>query len=139
MKASKEITVYRKDWHDCTRYILATEGGSAQLDVRGSHRFEDIIPEPIAYFWDLWVEESNRRQGIATALIEKAEQIAKEESFSQIVLEWEEENTPLEIFKWYERRGYDERMFGNGYSFMVKQLTPTTDENETLDSTRHRR
>lgn len=116
-----DISVYRQDWHDFTRFIFCNGGGSVQIE---------LFKEPIervnckALLYALWVDEPVRRQGCASALMDIAEKTAKEMGYSEIALEWSLFDSPYQIFNWYERRGYNETLFdGRGeYSVMVKQL-----------------
>lgn len=59
-----------------------------------------------AIIWSLFVDESCRKQGIATKLIQFAENIAKSRGCKQISLKWNE-NMSIDWSKsWYERLGY---------------------------------
>ena len=114
------MTIQEQKWHDFTRLLLVEEGGSVQLE---------LYDEPqefgaTAFLYALWVDESHRRQGIAGRLMEQAEHELRKRGHKSVCLEWKLKDTPVEIFKWYERLGYDEKSFdGHGtWALMIKEL-----------------
>lgn len=114
------IRVYRQDWHFCTRFILTNAGGSVQLDLCKSI---DTRVQCDTLLWALWIDQAYRRKGYATALMNKAEELARKYNRKQIALEWDKRDTPCEIIEWYERRGYQKRAFADFEILMIKQLT----------------
>lgn len=112
------MIIHKQEWSSCTRYLIVHKHGSVQLELYSEkQKFGGT-----AYIWALWVEEAHRREGIATQLITLAEDLAKQEGHDAVYLEWNKADSSYEIFDWYERRGYDEKEFGDGYSLMRKEL-----------------
>lgn len=62
--------------------------------------------ESSGFIWSLFVDESCRKQGIATKLIKYAENIAKRRGCKQISLKWNEGLSIDWSKSWYERLGY---------------------------------
>lgn len=95
----------RQDWHDLTRYLLMSNGGSVQLE---------LFHEPqgrfgyTAYIYGLWVNKPRRRRGSATLLLNRAEEIARQAGHQAVFLTWDRKDTPLEILSWYMNRGYNQ-------------------------------
>lgn len=99
----------RQTWHDFTRYLIATNGASIQLDLYPQKmRFGEWNGGGTAFIYALWVIEGYRKRGHATALLNKAEETAREAGHKSVFLEWASKDTPVEILEWYKRRGYCE-------------------------------
>lgn len=111
------INVQKQKWHYGTRYLLTTEGGSVGLEF-----YDEPTDEVEAYISALWVEEPHRRKGIATALMNTAEEIARREGYKSVWLEWRDTESEEHTLKWYLRRGYDDKKFGRGYALLEKKL-----------------
>lgn len=118
------MRIITQRWGDSlTRHNLLGMGGIVMLDVR--HKPIANLPEVQvgdAFLWNLTVEEKHRRHHAATALMKKAEQIAKQQGSKRIWLEWSHDEAPQWVFDWYKRIGYDEKVFGKGYALMCKEL-----------------
>jgi len=67
-----------------------------------------------AYIWALWVEEAYRLQGKGNRLMNRAEGIAREAGHNAVFLHWSISEAPSEIHNWYERRGYEDKVFSVG-------------------------
>lgn len=61
-----------------------------------------------ARFWNLYVKEEYRKQGIATKLIKDAEQAAKKKGCVATFLKWKFMSAGF-IKDWYRRLGYTEK------------------------------
>ena len=98
----KELCVHKQEWNFCTRYIIYNEHGSVQFDFvkDGYEARRDVL------IWSLWVNEDARRKGIATLLMDKAEELAASHGKRCVYLEWYRGETPSWVCDWYERRGY---------------------------------
>lgn len=82
--------------------------GSIQLEV-----YNNPKDEVKAYISNLWVLPECRKQGIGKALLDKAEELAKERTDEEYVyLVYWEKDTSRYMFKSYLKRGYDEYAFG---------------------------
>ncbi len=97
------IYVQKQIWSTYIKYfIFDTNGGSIQLNLYSEK--QDF--GSTACIYALWVDENQRRKGIAKRLLDKAENIARQERHKDIVLDYEHKDTPVEIFDWYKRCGY---------------------------------
>lgn len=111
------LVVYRQSWRTHTNFVIVSPYGSIQLAlwVPG----ESEYPTFISY---LWIDESCRRQGHASALLQKAEEIAASEGRECVWLCWDKADTPREILNWYIRRGYSEVSFNSQHVLLRKEL-----------------
>lgn len=112
------MIIQEQKWHDFTRIILVEDGGSVQVELYA----EEQDWGGTAFLYGLWVGKSWRRQGVAQKLMAQAEYEVKKRGHKSITLEWKLQDTPYEILDWYERLGYYEKEFGDGYSLMRKEL-----------------
>lgn len=107
-------------WPSKTRWVItADEVGSVQLDLYDNPQGEYGVR---AYIYALWVEKPYRRQGRASYLLRRAEEIAKCQGHKVVYLEWSRAEAPCEICHWYERRGYEAVSFSKSYALMKKDL-----------------
>lgn len=112
--------IQKQHWPKLTRYIITEKDcASVQLELYKKPQGSDHIT---AYIFALWVDAPQRRKHIATTLMAAAEQIVLNEGHKSVWLEWSKEEAPVEIFNWYQRRGYKEVAFGNRSSLMRKDL-----------------
>ena len=109
-----ELTVHKHEWYTCTRYLIFNPHGSVMLDVITGGRTPLI--------WDLWVSQPSRRSGLATKLLDKAEEIAASLGFAEVKLEWDKRDTPQWVYDWYVRRGYEEIQWEEYISALYKRL-----------------
>ena len=70
----------------------------------------------------LWVGKEERRAGLGLTLMKAAELYALMVGCNTIALEYNNRETPKWVRQWYERLGYEEKVFGRYYSLMVKQI-----------------
>jgi ribosomal protein S18 acetylase RimI-like enzyme len=115
-----DIQEQTQNWHDQTRVILFTKNASVQLELYTQPRGDYGVT---AYIWALWVNPSFRRRGHATALLYRAEKIARENNRKEVYLEWAAKDTPVDILQWYNRRGYQEVEFDDDKVLLKKDLT----------------
>lgn len=104
-----------------TRLLVAERKGSVQVELYDQQQDWGGT----AWIYGLWVEPMYRRQGKADELITVAEDLAAQYGHKSVMLEWKQEDTPVEVLKWYLRRGYTEREFSSkgDYYLLEKQLT----------------
>lgn len=72
------------------------------------------------YVTDLKVAPDRRREGIATALMKKAEEITKDNGFDEVQLKVQKDHTFQ--FEWYKRLGYKVVIEDDDFYYMRKQL-----------------
>lgn len=105
------MKVIEEKWTRQTLYNIIDDShrGSIQLEVCNNQK-----DEVKAYICNLWVLPEYRGQGIAKALLDKAEELAKERTDEEYVyLCYWSADTPHGVYKYYERRGYSEYRWGN--------------------------
>lgn len=114
----------RQRWPNKVRYIITEEtpigSASVQLELWDEPQDWDGF-KGTAFIWGLWVDEPIRRKGYATRLMDRAEQIAKENGHDAVFIEWFIKESPIEISYWYDRRGYDEKAFTPGINALMRK------------------
>lgn len=120
------MKIQEQKWHDFTRLLIAVYNpieivGSVQVELYSETQDEYGTT---AYIYGLWVDEHSRKKGIATTLMDAAESKIKKRGHKKATLQWKLQDTPREIFAWYERRGYDEKSFDGRatWALMIKDL-----------------
>lgn len=108
----------RQKWSEYTRYLIADTCGSVQIEMYD----EEQRWGGTAWIYALWVNEDSRRHGVATALLKRAEDVAREAGHKSVFLEWEEHNTPQGVLEFYLRSGYKPKKKSNGYRLLEKKL-----------------
>lgn len=123
------ITVNVQKWFKCTRYLACAthEGvvvGNVHLDIPTDVEREkdEFWKKCDAFIYALWVDEAYRNHHIATRMMEALERNAEEQGCKTVALEWDIREAEEWTLKWYLHRGYEEKEFGNGTSFLVKNL-----------------
>lgn len=95
------LTIHRQTWLGIKRHLIFNEHGSVILDI-----FDTPRRGVKALIWSLWVQPDHRRQGLATALMNTAEEIARREGLDAVHLEWHPKEATQATLHWYYRRGY---------------------------------
>jgi GNAT superfamily N-acetyltransferase len=120
------IHIQRQRWEeliDKTLYLLTTDGGSVQLEIYDdADLFPDLHGSNRAYIFRLWVEEGQRNKGIASALLNTAEEIVRRNGIDAVYLNYHKK-APRWIYDWYVRRGYKEVDCSNEEQLMKLTLT----------------
>lgn len=112
------IHIQKQTWEHMTLYLLTTDDGSVQLGIYDKP-CEDNVQ---AYICKLWVDEEYRRKGIATALLNTAEELARRENMTAVYLDWNGRVTPRWTLDWYFRREYNDVAFGKDNALMKLTL-----------------
>lgn len=98
-------------WNNKDIILLMYKDGSASAQM---HLYPEVQNfGGTAWIWDLWVEESSRRKGVARELLNRLERLAKSNGHRSVFLEWEKVNTERWVLDWYLRRGYEVKEFGD--------------------------
>lgn len=117
--------IQRQHWEGtCDRLlIVSTIGcGTVQVDILQTDEQRERYHAD-CILWALLVDEGKtRRKGVGGVLVKTAEEEAKKCGCKSIALEWSLQESPFWVRDWYERLGYEEKVFGKGYSLMVKEL-----------------
>lgn len=119
-----KVNHYVQDWNEYIRHVLMCGYGMVNVDISHSTNNRYGCKTLI---WGLYVNEKERRKGIAKKLLAMAEDIARDNGQEIVCLECEKP-TPQWVFDWYIRMGYEDREFGNGYAAMYKTLTIRKEE-----------
>ena len=114
---------YKAEWTDCDNYVLTlfesgltAPVGTLTLQVFKTEHKGD------AYLWNFHVLPICRGKGYGRKLLDRALKIARENHCRRAVLDWDGRDTPLWVYDWYTRRGFDESKIGRGCAQMVKPL-----------------
>lgn len=116
------MIIHVQKWHEYTRLLIAERKGSVQVELYDQQQDWGGT----AWIYGLWVDPQYRRQGKAEELLTVAEDMAAQYGHKSVTLEWKEQDTPVEVLKWYLRKGYKELSFsGTGdYCLLRKTLKP---------------
>lgn len=94
-------------WFNFTRLLIATEQGSVQAELYNEPQWFGCK----AFIYSLWVEPAHRRHGVAASLLKRMEEEIAGRGYEEVVLEWDERDTPASILEWYHRLGYEDKAF----------------------------
>ena len=115
------MIIHKQTWHSMTRMLIAERKGSVQVEMYAKKQRWGGT----AWIYGLWVEPMYRRQGKADELLTVAEDLAAQYGHKSVMLEWRQQNTPVEVLQWYLRRGYTEKRHSEkgDYYILEKRLT----------------
>lgn len=102
-------------WPTVTRAVLMCEGGKGCVIV-------DKEKDRKAYLYNLNVAEDARKEGMATALMDAAEEWLRKQGCEVATLEWDGYESEYWVIDWYVRKGYDEKEFGRHSALLEKRL-----------------
>ena len=117
-----------QEWPGLCRLLIVpseAESASVQLDIFNNDEMGKSYKEIYktdALLSSLWVGKEERRAGLGLTLMKAAELYALMVGCNTIALEYNNRETPKWVRQWYERLGYEEKVFGRYYSLMVKQI-----------------
>ena len=101
------IRQYTQNWETYKRAIIVSDEGSVFVDLYQQPIYD--ISDPIkCVIWGLFVEESFRNNGVATQLLQYAENIIKQSGESLVAVIYEN-TTRLWVLEWYIKSGYEFR------------------------------
>lgn len=108
-----EIVEFENKWNwGYTINLIANGCGILEVQFQDGYEW--------GWICGLGVHPSRQKQGIATALMKRAEEVVKEEGFNEIQLSVEKERTWVK--EWYERLGYKVIITGDTLYTMRKML-----------------
>jgi GNAT superfamily N-acetyltransferase len=117
LEAFNEAQAPGADWRELAIYAR-DEAGVVQGGLTGSSYYDWLFVK-----W-LWVAEPYRRQGIGSALLDRAEQVARERNVGAVYLDTFTFQAP----NFYEKHGYrefgrlDDAVHGHARAWMAKRL-----------------
>ena len=112
------MNIYTQYWNNKERLIIVCDYGSVFVDIT-------ISPNKLdkkAFIWGLNVNPDFRGIGVGSSLLKFAEDCIRKKSINKVELEWESSSSPLWVYDWYIRKGYEEIDFSEGYSRLQKTL-----------------
>lgn len=113
------LYTYMADTEHQLRFYIRHGHGIVQLTLFPKERTDTIH----AVIHDLFVEKNYRRRGIAGQLINEAERIAASYGYTEIGLNYYSDQTPISVFEWYKRMGYEVATHPDKWSYsMIKKL-----------------
>lgn len=110
----------KQKWSDFDRDIIICEQGSVFIETYKKARQVGAFKVNV-YLYGLWVNKEFRKQYIGERLLAEAEKTVKDCGYDEIYLDWEK-TTPLWVFNWYVKNGYEEIAFGDNGALMRKVL-----------------
>lgn len=113
------LTTHILRWAKFTSYIISCEEGTISIEIykraQGYFKIQ-------AYIYNLWVKDEHRKKGIASMLLAKAEDIAREKGFKEAHLKWGGADSKDWVLDWYLRLGYKEYSVTMDATYLRKQL-----------------
>lgn len=111
------MIIHRNDWGKFITETIITDDAFGMISV---DYYKD---EPkTAFIHDFGVIPFARKSGIGTALLKKALEQARMAQCEFAELNYNNVSTPIWVFNWYERNGFEEIEFGNKNHLMRKKL-----------------
>lgn len=112
--------IQKQTWKDEIRILITDEvnHGSVQISIPLYH--SDIFDKADALIYSLYVNTAYRKQGVATKLLQLAEQQAKLNGVQVIALEFDKEESKNFVLDWYLREGY--KPFYEESNLLIKKL-----------------
>lgn len=108
-----EILQIENKWNWGYEITLISEGcGIVEIQFENGYEW--------GYITNLKVHPSRKKQGIATGLMQKAEEVIKEEGYDEAQL-WVEKEREW-VYEWYKRMGYKMITDKDGFYKMRKML-----------------
>lgn len=109
------MKTYTQYWDNKRRLIIVCDYGSVFVDITVSPNKLDKK----AFIWGLNVNPDFRGIRVGSSLLKFAEDCIRDQSINKVELEWES-SSPLWVYDWYIRAGYEEIAFDEGYSRLCK-------------------
>lgn len=109
------ISMWKQDLSTLNEVSLQVGVVELAVHKRGEHEGEALV-------WNLYVDEPERRKGLARRLMDEARKMAKHLGAHTCVLEWSLRESPRWVAWWYAKLGYDEKEFSNTYALMKLEL-----------------
>lgn len=121
-----KFNIQEQKWHDFTRIMFYNADATVQLEL---YKKPEGLYKITAFIYALWVNEDARRKGLATQLLDLAEDYALCAGYKNVHLEWSRRDTPIDILDWYKSRDYE--ICGvNGASMVLQKELKKNTKNE---------
>jgi ribosomal protein S18 acetylase RimI-like enzyme len=101
---------HKQEWVNHYKYIIANDFSCVQIIIYKEIQDLGLGNHLHAYINDLWVKEEYRRQGYGKYLLERAENVIKENNIPDVYIDFDFKDTGPEILEWYKRSGYKQIM-----------------------------
>lgn len=116
------IEHYRTEWQDTDNYIFLACSYGHIVGCLEMTKFKKGEDEGKAYVWNLHIDKPHRKQGYANQLMKEAITTAKDSGCTNIIVDWERQDSPQWVLDWYVRLGFNEKSFGRGGCTLEKKL-----------------
>lgn len=113
-----EFITIAPQWTENDRCVIMEAHGNGIIEVEIT---KSLNPQ-LGYIWDLYVLPEARLKGLGRELLHEAEKFIKSRGVTKAVLRWDQRDSPIEVYRWYEREGYKETSFGRYVSQLEKML-----------------
>lgn len=110
---------YQK-WKDEIRILITDEQNYGSVQVSIPCYDSKISGKADALIYALYVDSGCRERGVATKLLQSAEQQAKLNGIQTIGLEYNKDESESFVLKWYLKNGY--KPFGKESNLLIKEL-----------------
>lgn len=112
--------IQKQIWKDEVRILITNElyQGSVQISI--PFYDSDILGKADALIYALYVDEYNRRRGVAKQLLDEAEKQAKLNGVNVVGIEYDKEESDRFVFEFYKKCGY--KTFDENNNFLIKKL-----------------
>lgn len=112
--------IQRQIWKDEIRILITDEQNYGSVQVSIPCYDSKISGKADALIYALYVDSAYREQGVATKLLQSAEQQAKLNGVQVIGIEFDKEESESFVFDWYLRKGY--KPFSRRSKLLIKEL-----------------
>ncbi len=113
----QQLITIEQTWHDFDRIIFIDNShrGSVSLELYREPQEDGCT----AFIYGLFVNDGERKRGLATSLLKSAEDEARKRGHKSVVLTWALKDSPQWVLEWYLRNGYKEKSFDGRGTFSV--------------------
>jgi ribosomal protein S18 acetylase RimI-like enzyme len=115
-----ELKIIKQDWQSLKRWFIIEPEchGIIQLDIYKQQQKDNVQ----AYICNFSVNKQHRKKGIGKELLKAAEEIAKRQGYKYAYLIWNSADTPVWVYSWYIRNGYEHAGFKYEKILLSKKL-----------------
>lgn len=110
---------YQK-WKDEVRILITDEENLGSVQISIPFYYSKILDKADALIYALYVDSGCREQGVATKLLQLAEQQAKLSGVKIIGIEFDKEESENFVLNWYLKNGY--KPFSKRSKLLIKEL-----------------
>ena len=112
--------IQKQTWKDEIRILIIDEENRGSVQISIPLYVSDIFGKADALIYQLFVDDTYRRCGVAKRLLQLAEQQAKQNGVKTIGLEFNKYESDRFVLYWYLRSGY--KPFNKKSNLLIKKL-----------------